>query len=285
MRLLDSDVTTKDVLGWQGLHLIHFQGSACSQKTRIFLSLKGIDWQSHHLDLSRQQNYEPWFLGVNPRGLVPVLIHDGAVHIESNDILIYLEEKFPQPPLLPAEQHSDILDALRAEDDLHLNLRALTMRFVIPKFLAQKKPYALSAYEQSNGSVQGNADSLKNIELAFWQDFAKHGVTDQQVKESAQAFKQTYSLLEQQLEQYPYLTGGDFSVLDIAWFIYTERLTAAGYPFQRLHPKVFAWYQSLAARPEFRKEVKAPAFLRLATAVMQTVQRIKGATFEQVARL
>lgn len=285
MRLLDSDVTTKEVLGWQGLHLIHFEGSACSQKTRIFLALKGIDWQSHHLDLSRQQNYEPWFLGVNPRGLVPVLIHDGAVHIESNDILVYLEKKFPQPALLPAGQHSDILDALRNEDDLHLNLRALTMRFVIPKFLAQKKPDAMNAYEHSDGAVLGNRDSRKTVELAFWRDHAKHGVTDHQVRESAQAFKQAYGLLEQQLAQHPYLTGADLGVLDVAWFIYTERLTAAGYPFQRLHPKVFAWHQSLAVRPEFSKEVRPPAFLRLVTAVMQTVQRLKGTTLEHVAGL
>ena len=37
---------------------------------------------------------QPWFLGINPRGLVPVLVHDGAVHIESNDIIQYLDKKY-----------------------------------------------------------------------------------------------------------------------------------------------------------------------------------------------
>ena len=93
--------SAREVLAWQGVHLLHFRGSSCSQKTRIFLNLKGIDWVSHHVDLARQANYEPWFLGINPRGLVPVLVHDGVVHIESNDILAHQEEAFPAPSLIP----------------------------------------------------------------------------------------------------------------------------------------------------------------------------------------
>ena len=50
--LLDhSDVQTKEVLDWKGFNLLHFAGSACSQKLRIFLNLKEIDWISHHVDL------------------------------------------------------------------------------------------------------------------------------------------------------------------------------------------------------------------------------------------
>ena len=89
VQLADADIQTREVLDWQGVHLFHFASSSCSQKTRIFLNLKGIEWESHPVDLMRQQNYTPWFLGINPRGLVPVLVHDGVVHIESNDILMY----------------------------------------------------------------------------------------------------------------------------------------------------------------------------------------------------
>ena len=61
---------------------LHFMGSSCSQKFRIFLNLKGIKWESHLVDLFTNENFLPWFLGMNPRRLVPVLVHDGAVHIE-----------------------------------------------------------------------------------------------------------------------------------------------------------------------------------------------------------
>ena len=101
VQLVDSDIKTREVLGWNGVHVLHFAGSSCSQKLRIFLNLKGIPWQSHPIDLPSNENFRPWFLGINPRGLVPVLVHDGAVHIESNDIIQYLEQKFPTPKLDP----------------------------------------------------------------------------------------------------------------------------------------------------------------------------------------
>ena len=52
MQLSDAAVTTPEVKSWQGLHLLHFQGSACSQKVRIFLAEKGLTWESHPVDLA-----------------------------------------------------------------------------------------------------------------------------------------------------------------------------------------------------------------------------------------
>ena len=101
VQLVESDIKTREVLDWKGLHVLHFMGSSCSQKLRVFLNLKGIPWESHHVDLTANENFRPWFLGINPRGLVPVLVHDGAVHIESNDIIAYLEKTFPQPRSFP----------------------------------------------------------------------------------------------------------------------------------------------------------------------------------------
>ncbi len=74
VQLVDSDIKTREVLGWKGIHVLHFAGSSCSQKLRVFLNLKGIEWQSHPVDLPNYENMQPWFLGINPRGLVPVLV-------------------------------------------------------------------------------------------------------------------------------------------------------------------------------------------------------------------
>ena len=54
---------------------------------RIFLALKGVDWESHEIDLMTNENLSDYYLGINPRGLLPSIVHDGDVHIESNDIL------------------------------------------------------------------------------------------------------------------------------------------------------------------------------------------------------
>ena len=133
MVMLDeSDIRTRDVLEWKGLHLFHFSGSTCSQKTRIFLRLKKIPWTSHHINLVRKEQLKPYFMGINPRGLVPVLVHEGKVIIESNDILMYLEEIFPEPTLILPGHSDRIRELLHEEDELHLDIRALTMRFVFP---------------------------------------------------------------------------------------------------------------------------------------------------------
>ena len=84
MIIPDEQVATREVTTWRGLHLIHFQSSSCSQKVRVLLREKALDWVSHHVDLGREEHVSPWFLGINPRGVVPVLVHDGVVHVESD---------------------------------------------------------------------------------------------------------------------------------------------------------------------------------------------------------
>ena len=117
VQLVETDIKTREVLDWKGVHVLHFIGSSCSQKLRVFLNLKGIPWESHPIDLPGNENFKPWFLGINPRGLVPVLVDDGAVHIESNDIIAHLEQKFPVPRLIPAGHENEIAALLKHEDD------------------------------------------------------------------------------------------------------------------------------------------------------------------------
>ena len=284
-RLLDEDIKTREVLDWQGVHLLHFPTSSCSRKTRIFLNMKGIDWVSHPVNLAAQQNYTPWFLGINPRGLVPVLVHDGAVHIESNDILAYLDQAFPARKLISDVAREETLGLLREEDDLHLDLRALTMRFVIPKFLAGKKPSSLETYERTRGTVGGVPDPRKEIELGFWRDYARQGISDEHARSSARKFQKAYGALEDRLRGQPYLMGESLSVIDIAWFIYTQRLSDAGYPFERLHPAIHRWYLALLDREEFSKEVQVPPPRGLITRGLHAVQAVRGSTLVRVAGL
>ena len=282
-RLLEKDIHTREVLDWQGLHLLHFAGSACSQKVRIFLNLKGIDWTPHAINLATQKNFEPWFLGINPRGLVPVLVHDGAVYIESNDILAYLEETFPQPQLIQDGQHQEVSAFLREEDDLHLSLRSLTMRFVVPRFLAAKKPASLAVYEENRGTIGGVPDDHKAVELRFWKDYARQGVTDSEALAAATRFREVFARFEALLRDQAYLLGDSLGVLDIAWFIYTHRLMRAGYPFAQQHPHVTRWYRGLLAREAFAKEIRDPLPIRLISAGLNTTQRLRGNTLAEVA--
>jgi glutathione S-transferase len=282
VQLVDSDIRTREVLGWKGVHVLHFMGSSCSQKLRVYLNLKGIAWQSHPIDLPAYENMQPWFLGINPRGLVPVLVHDGAVHIESNDIIQYLENKFPTPRLIPAGHDNEVASLLKHEDDLHLDLRTLSFRFVFAPPGPPKPAAALESYLANGaGTVQGTKDHEKQVQIEFWQRAAKEGFSDERARASAQKFRAEFDALDKTLAKEPYLMGKDLSVLDVAWLIYAHRLSLAGYPFARLHPRVHAWAEKLRAMPEFAKEIGQ---LRHGPEQLDAVRRAQaGKTLEAVA--
>jgi glutathione S-transferase len=284
VQLVDSDIKTREVLGWKGVHVLHFLGSSCSQKLRIFLNLKGIPWESHLVDLHTNENFTPWFLGINPRGLVPVLVHDGAVHIESNDIITYLERTFPTPKLIPAGHENDVAALLKHEDDLHLDLRTLSFRFVFDRPGPPKPAEALARYAANgSGTVQGAPDREKAVQIEFWQRAAKEGFTDAAARASAQKFRAEFDALDRDLARSSYLLGDALSVLDIAWFIYANRLALGGYPIVRMHPRVGAWFEKLKARPEFAKEVAMPPE---ATARLEATRRAharEGKSLEIIA--
>ncbi len=69
-------------------------------RVRVALAEKGIRYDEKEIDLAHKP---PGLFAVNPAGAVPVLVVDGAAIPESIVILQYLEDRFPQPPLLPAD--------------------------------------------------------------------------------------------------------------------------------------------------------------------------------------
>src|SRR5690348_10299832 len=87
------------------LTLYHNDMSLCAQKVRICLAEKGLPWEDKHLVLRAAEHQQPWYLKLNRRAVVPTLLHDGHVVTESNVILEYLEDVFPQPRLRPDDPH------------------------------------------------------------------------------------------------------------------------------------------------------------------------------------
>ena len=286
VQLLESDIRTREVLGWEGVHLFHFHGSSCSQKTRIVLNLKGVDWTSHPIELPKSENLNDRYLGINPRGLVPTLVIDGEVHIESNDIVSLLDARFPEPRLIPDGREAEMAELLRHEDDLHLDLRTISFRFTQPRGRAPKSEGALASYRAGgSGTVLGEPDPNKAVEIDFWERIARDGITDAAVRISAGRFRESFEDLERRLESTTYIMGERLSLADIAWFIYVNRLVRCGYPVERLHPNLFAWFRPLRARPDFAREVEVSPEIQRAVEENHRRQREAGQTLIDVAGL
>ena len=85
------------------LQLHNFFRSGTSHRLRIALQLKGLDYEYIAVDLRREEHLEAAFKALNPQGLVPALVADDAVLIQSPAIIEWLEERYPDPALLPAD--------------------------------------------------------------------------------------------------------------------------------------------------------------------------------------
>jgi glutathione S-transferase len=83
------------------IRLYHATTSVCAIKARLALAEKNLAWESELLDLRRGEQHRPEYLKLNPGGVVPTLVHDNRVVVESTRIIEYLDEAFAAPPLMP----------------------------------------------------------------------------------------------------------------------------------------------------------------------------------------
>lgn len=82
----------------------YFRSSAAF-RVRIALNLKGVSYEAipKHLTRNGGEHRQSQYLAANPQGLIPALEDGGVVLAQSLAIIEYLEEKYPQPPLLPRD--------------------------------------------------------------------------------------------------------------------------------------------------------------------------------------
>ena len=86
------------------MKLYNFFRSGTSHRTRIAMNLKGVDYDYVPVNLAKGENWHEDFLAINPQGLVPALqLENGTVLTQSVAILEWLDEAYPQNPLLPKD--------------------------------------------------------------------------------------------------------------------------------------------------------------------------------------
>lgn len=77
--------------------------SSAAYRVRIALNLKGVDYESRPVNLVEGEQKQADYRALNPQGLVPMLDIDGHRLTQSLAIMVYLDQAFPEPPLVPRE--------------------------------------------------------------------------------------------------------------------------------------------------------------------------------------
>jgi maleylacetoacetate isomerase/maleylpyruvate isomerase len=87
------------------LALYNYFRSSTSYRARIALHFKKLSFEYHPISLLKNENRSPEYLKINPMGGVPTLVHNNHIIPDSNAIIEYLEEVFPEHPLLPPDAY------------------------------------------------------------------------------------------------------------------------------------------------------------------------------------
>ena len=230
------------------LELYHYDHSTAAQKIRIALAEKQLEWQSHHLDTSvaKREHFSAEYLKMNPRGIVPTLVHDGTVIRESQVILEYLDDAFPQLPLRPASASGKAAMRLWTkliDEGLHVNSRVVGMCIVVRHAKTAAGPEVLKKYLEEMPEIVRKTNDRINIEK---------GLDSPLLPPAIRYFKTVFADMNATLATSPWLAGETFSLADISLGVYVTRLES----FQMaplwgdLH-HLNAWHGRFIARPSY----------------------------------
>ena len=239
--------TNKSVESLQGLHLYHGDISNCSMRVRMTLWEKGLDWTSHHLDLKKKENISDEYFGINPKGLVPTLIDNGVVHVESNDIIDYLDITYPEPSLRTLDSEEELLEWLRLATSIHVP----AIKPYVYATLIQKKVQKTAEEELKYQELQTN-NELKDFH-------AKHAgassLGDEDLIHSKKILEECFVKLDDALKDRNWIMGEQFTLADISWIPVHFVLIGCGYPFEP-YANITRWAREFEKRPSFQQGIK-----------------------------
>jgi glutathione S-transferase len=231
------------------LELYHNINSVCAQKVRIALAEKGHEAKEHLLTLQGDQN-DPAYMKLNPNGVVPTLVHNGNVIVESSLILYYIDETFPNPPLMPTSpvaRHRVRLYNKLIDEYMHNACTIMTFATAFrPRFL--KVPREQWLAEINKAPLKRRAEYKRSV--------IEHGLDSEFVIDALGQHQKMISWMVEDLKRGPYLAGEAFSIADAAVIPYMLRLELLKLgEMWREHPAVIDWWARMRERPSVKTTI------------------------------
>ncbi len=251
------------------LTLYNAAHSTCSQKVRICLAEKKLRFEDIRLDLGKaKEHLKPEYLKINPNGVVPTLVDDGKIVIDSSVICEYLEEKYPEIRLAPA----DLVERARMRAWMRFLEEVPTAAVRVPSFNMGFLP----RYEgMDRKTFEGVESDVRPIRKQFYRRMGPSGFKKDDVQASLDQMANTSARMNAALENGPWLLGEQFTLADIIVAPLIDRIADLGMEeiWTEKYPRVTEWYERIQTRPSFQATfypgTRMSEFLTLSPAIKE----------------
>jgi glutathione S-transferase len=234
------------------LTLYHYDRSTAAQRVRLLIEEKGLPWTSVIVDTARgdvdelPDNYHE----LNPKGLVPVVENKGVGIAESNVILEYLEDAFPETSFRPvsAEDRAQMrLWMKRIDDGVHVASRTIGVCIVNRFIYLEQGQEKIEKYHAHMRDLVRRDNDQVNISM---------GLESPLLPDALKTFRRLFEDMNARLEGHDWLAGEAYSLADIALVVYLRRMESFMMaPLWGHMSHLDEWYQRIASRPAYKKAV------------------------------
>jgi len=230
------------------LTLYNASQSTCSQRVRFVLNAKGLVFEEKKLDLLAGDQLKPDYLALNPNGVVPTLVDDGEVVIDSSVIIEYLDEVAPEGENFTprdAAERARMRSLMRFIDEMP----AAAVR--IPTFnLAFLPRFAKMSEEEFIAFAES-----KPLRKEFMLRMGRQGFPESEMNESLDRMRRTYERMDAAIAHSggPFLQGRQPTLADVALMPALVRMDDLGLAHMWAdRPAIGRWYDAIRAHKAFK---------------------------------
>ena len=228
------------------LELYNFKQSTCSQKVRFCLAEKGLEWTDHILDSRKSEQLQPEYLKINPNGLVPSLIHDGNIIIDSSVILEYLDEGFPEIAMVP----TDVVKRAWCRKWLRYFEEIPTPAIRYPSF----QNFLIRSFEKLNPEEFETAAKNRPLRTDFYRRMGTDGFSEAEMKNAMDNLQQSIDRVDAAVADTggPWIMGEMLTIADACYLPSIDRMDDLSLSHMwDDRPNMAGWYEAIKARPSY----------------------------------
>jgi ganglioside-induced differentiation-associated protein 1 len=226
--------------------LYHHGTSVCAAKPRIVFAEKGLEWKAHYVDILAGEQFKPEYLKLNPKAVVPTLVHDGKVIRESTLICEYIDEVHPEPPLRPSTPYGRYemrMWSKRIDEEVHPATTPITYAISHRHVVISHGPKVVEEYINKLGPLVAEK-RRRRIEL---------GIDDEDAKNSLKVWDKFLADMEATLSKQPWLAGDKFTLAECCVIPFINRLDMLQLNgmWEGSRPHIADWFARVKKKPWF----------------------------------